>query len=120
MSDDDLYEIDDLQKFIQDALNTLSDRFFYGHDFYLELVDFEHIQASGLQLTKAPGQFWVYLGSLFLVLGIFCMIYNQEIRLWIFKKNNSNKATLAMSTNREHLDFKTIFDDLLEKLNNKV
>ena len=118
--DDDLYEIDDLQKFIQDALNTLSDRFFYGHDFYLELVDFEHIQASGLQLTKAPGQFWVYLGSLFLVLGIFCMIYIQEIRLWIFKKNNSNKATLAMSTNREHLDFKTIFDDLLEKLNNKV
>jgi len=51
-----------------------------------------------------------------LVLGIFCMIYIQEVRLWIFKKNKSNKAILAMSTNREHLDFKIYFNDMLKKL----
>ena len=111
-----MYALEKPQQFIQDALNTLSDRFFYGHDLYLELETYEHIQASGLQLTKAPGQFWVYLGSLFLVLGIFCMIYIQEVRLWIFKKNKSNKAILAMSTNREHLDFKIYFNDMLKKL----
>ena len=33
------------------------------------------------------GQIWVYLGSILLVMGIFCMIYIQEIRLWIFIKN---------------------------------
>ena len=113
---EDMYALEKPQQFIQDALNTLSDRFFYGHDLYLELETYEHIQASGLQLTKAPGQFWVYLGSLFLVLGIFCMIYIQEVRLWIFKKNKSNKAILAMSTNREHLDFKIYFNDMLKKL----
>ncbi len=50
---------------------------------FFELKDYQHIQASGLQLTKSPGQVWVYIGSIMLVLGIFCMIYIQEVRLWI-------------------------------------
>ena len=64
------FNFDDVTVFSQDALNGYSDSFFYGSNFWVELRDFDHIQASGLQLTKSPGQFWVYLGSIMLVLGI--------------------------------------------------
>jgi len=58
-----------------------------------------------LQLTKSPGQFWVYLGSVLLVLGIFCMIYIQEVRLWILKKKDNKDILLALTTNRHRLEF---------------
>ena len=45
--------------FIQDALNAYSDMFFYGVPYYFELISYEQKEASGLQLTKSPGQFWV-------------------------------------------------------------
>jgi cytochrome c biogenesis protein len=91
--------------FTQDALNAFSDSFFYGSNFWVELKEFEQVQASGLQLTKSPGQFWVYLGSIMLVIGIFCMLYIQEIRLWVMKKSDSKKLILAFASNRDQIDF---------------
>jgi cytochrome c biogenesis protein len=79
--------------------------FFYGVPLYLELKNFKEVQASGLQLTKSPGQVWVYLGSILLVLGIFCMIYIQEIRLWILRKKGSDSLIVALATNRDRMDF---------------
>jgi len=111
-----LFNFDDVSVFTQDALNGYSDSFFYGSNFWIELKDFEHIQASGLQLTKSPGQFWVYLGSIMLVLGIFCMIYIQEARLWIVRKKGSKKVTLAFASNREHLEFEKFVLDTKAKI----
>jgi cytochrome c biogenesis protein len=111
-----LFNFDDVSVFTQDALNGYSDSFFYGSNFWIQLKDFEHIQASGLQLTKSPGQFWVYLGSIMLVLGIFCMIYIQEARLWIVRKKGSKKVTLAFASNREHLEFEKFVLDTKAKI----
>jgi cytochrome c biogenesis protein len=106
-----------LSLFTQDALNAYSDSFFYGAPLFLELKDFEHVQASGLQLTKSPGKFWVYLGSMLLVIGIFCMIYVQEVRLWILKKKNSKNILLTLTTNRHHLTFDKYANDIKNKIN---
>ena len=100
-----VFPINESPRFIQDALTAYSDSFFYGVPLYLELKDFKHVQASGLQLTKSPGQIWVYLGSILLVLGIFCMIYIQEIRLWIFRKKGSSSLIVSLATNRDRMDF---------------
>ncbi len=100
-----IFPENDFPRFIQDALTAYSDSFFYGIPLYLELKDFKHVQASGLQLTKSPGKVWVYLGSILLVLGIFCMIYIQEIRLWILRKEGSKKLIVSLATNRDRLDF---------------
>lgn len=100
-----IFPTNDFSIFIQDALTAYSDSFFYGVPLYLELKDFKHVQASGLQLTKSPGKTWVYLGSILLVLGIFCMIYIQEVRLWIFRKKRANKLIVSMATNRDRIDF---------------
>jgi len=100
-----IFPTNDSPRFIQDALTAYSDSFFYGVPLYLELKDFKHVQASGLQLTKSPGQIWVYLGSILLVMGIFCMIYIQEIRLWILVKKGSNSLIVSLATNRDRMDF---------------
>ena len=101
--------------FFQDALNAYSDSFFYGASPFLILNEYEKIYASGMQLTKDPGKIWVYLGSLFLVIGIFCMIYVQEVRLWLIKKS-PRKFAVAMASNREHADFNNYCKQLTEKL----
>ena len=92
-------------KFVQESLTGFNDSFFYGLPIFLELKNYVHVQSSGLQLTKSPGQFWVYLGSILLVLGIFCMIYIQEVRLWILKKKDNEDILLALTTNRHRLEF---------------
>jgi cytochrome c biogenesis protein len=104
--------------FFQDALNAYSDSFFYGASPFLILNEYEKIYASGMQLTKDPGKIWVYLGSLFLVIGIFCMIYVQEVRLWLIRKS-PKKFAVAMASNREHVDFNNYCKKLTEKFKAK-
>ena len=94
--------------FLQDSLNAMSDTFFYGAPFYLQLTQFEHKQASGLQLTRSPGKNLVYSGSILLVLGIFAMIYIRERRIWLLVKAGSAgtraRVLFAMSANRKNRD----------------
>ncbi|MFL2964200.1 MAG: cytochrome c biogenesis protein ResB [Methylophilaceae bacterium] len=104
--------------FFQDALNAYSDSFFYGDSPFLILNEYEKIYASGMQLTKDPGKIWVYIGSLSLVIGIFCMIYVQEVRLWLIRKS-PRKYAVAMASNREHIDFDNYCKNLTEKFKAK-
>ena len=104
--------------FFHDALNAYSDSFFYGDSPFLILNEYEKIYASGMQLTKDPGKIWVYIGSLFLVIGIFCMIYVQEVRLWLIRKS-PRKYAVAMASNREHIDFDNYCKNLTEKFKAK-
>ena len=103
--DADTFLFESNHKFVQESLTGFNDSFFYGLPIFLELKNYVHVQSSGLQLTKSPGQFWVYLGSILLVLGIFCMIYIQEVRLWILKKKDNKDILLALTTNRHRLEF---------------
>ncbi len=90
---------------VLDSLSAFSDIFYFGSPYYFQLEDYQHKQASGFQLTRSPGQFWVYLGSCLLVLGIFAMLYIKERRIWLLLKPESNQMRFAMSSNRKNLDF---------------
>lgn len=103
---------------ITDSLNAFSDMFFYGTPYYFQLANFEHKQASGLQLTKSPGQKWVYLGSVLLVIGIFAMMYIRERRIWLLLKPATQQVHFAMSSNRKNLDFEQEFNTYREQLKN--
>jgi cytochrome c biogenesis protein len=98
-------------RFVQSSINALSDSFLYGSPVYLQLDSFKQVQASVFQLTRAPGKKVVYLGSLFLVLGIFSMFYVRERRLWLWIKDTAAGASvvMAMSTARKTLDFESEF-----------
>ncbi|MGQ5522182.1 cytochrome c biogenesis protein ResB [Chitinimonas sp. PSY-7] len=85
-------------RFLMDSLVAVSASFDYGNDFYLQPVGFTEVKSSGFQLTRSPGKNLVYLGSLLLVLGIFCMFYIRENRIWVWA--GEGKVLLAMSANR--------------------
>lgn len=109
-------------RFLQLATNALSDSFFYGAPVYLQLDDFTEIKASVLQVTRSPGKGVVYLGCLFLVIGVFAMFYIRERRLWVWIKDSEpgsdkdSTALMAMSTQRKTLDFEKEFENLKAKL----
>jgi cytochrome c biogenesis protein len=106
-------------RFLQIATNALSDSFFYGAPVYLQLDEFVEVRASVLQVTRSPGKFVVYLGCLFLVLGVFAMFYIRERRLWVWVRDDESggaHALMAMSTQRKTLDFEHEFNDLKAKL----
>ncbi|WP_338769960.1 cytochrome c biogenesis protein ResB [Massilia sp. METH4] len=105
-------------RWLQLAMNALSDSFFYGAPVYLQLDEFEQVKASVFQITRSPGKSVVYLGCLLLVLGVFAMFYIRERRLWVWVKaeEGATHALMAMSTQRRTLDFDREFDELKEKL----
>ena len=78
--------------FLQQAVNALSDSVFYQAPVFLQLEDFQQVQASVFQLTRAPGKNIVYLGCLLLVLGVFAMLYIRERRVWIWIKDRAEGA----------------------------
>ncbi len=96
------------QQMLQDSVRAMNDMQFYGTPYLLQLYDFQQVEASGFQLTKSPGKFWVYLGSVLLVLGVFAMFYIRERRLWLLLK--PNEVLLAMSANRKNMDFDREFE----------
>ncbi len=88
---------------VRDTLNSLSDLFVYGAPVYFQLMQYDEVKASGLQLTRSPGKNVVYFGSLLLTLGVFFMFYVRERRIWIRLK--PGHALLAMSAAKHTLDF---------------
>nr|WP_217346543.1 cytochrome c biogenesis protein ResB [Noviherbaspirillum sp. L7-7A]MBV0880999.1 cytochrome c biogenesis protein ResB [Noviherbaspirillum sp. L7-7A] len=102
-------------RFLQLATNAYADAFFYGSPVYLNLTSFDEVKASVLQVTRSPGKNVVYLGCLFLVLGVFAMLYIRERRVWVWIKPEGDgraHALMAMSTQRRTLDFDREYDKL--------
>jgi cytochrome c biogenesis protein len=110
------------QAFMTQAVVALSDSFFYPAPFAFTLKEFNQVQASIFQLARAPGKWVVYTGCLFLILGIFAMLYVRERRVWVWitphhgEAGESSKAQMALSTNRKTMDGDKEFEMLKTKL----
>ena len=105
-------------RFLQLATGALSDSFFYGAPVFLQLNGFDEVKASVLQITRSPGKNVVYLGCLFLVIGVFAMFYIRERRLWVWVKDDVQgvNALMALSSQRKTLDFEKEFEQLAMQL----
>jgi cytochrome c biogenesis protein len=106
------------QAFMTQAVVALSDSFFYPAPFAFTLKEFTQVQASIFQLARAPGKWVVYTGCLFLILGIFTMLYVRERRVWIWltPDGDASKAQMALSSNRKTMDGDKEFGMLKNKL----
>ncbi|MDT7837350.1 cytochrome c biogenesis protein ResB [Aquabacterium sp. OR-4] len=121
------------QRFMTQAVLSLSDAAFYPAPMLLQLGDFKQVQASVFQVARAPGKTLVYLGAVLLIVGVFAMLYIRERRLWIWlapadaaadTPNDSpakphaegpaggTKLQAALSTTRRTLDTDAEFDML--------
>lgn len=104
--------------FFDDALNVMSSIHLYGSPVYMQLTDFEHIQASGLQIAKAPGTGVFYLGCLMLIMGVFFMFYIHHRRLWVWIKQENGQTIIlfAGSGDRDQRGFAAHFNQLADTL----
>ncbi|MBB1600570.1 cytochrome c biogenesis protein ResB [Variovorax sp. UMC13] len=110
---------DKSQAFLTQAVLALSDAHFYPAPVAMMMTDFKQVQASVFQVARAPGKSIVYLGCLFLIVGIFAMLYVRERRLWVWlapAEAGGSSATMAFSVNRRTIDSDREFDNLKDKL----
>ncbi|MCG5494733.1 cytochrome c biogenesis protein ResB [Ectothiorhodospira variabilis] len=100
--------------YLDDALVALDALPHFGSDFLITFNDFEHVQASGLMITKAPGQNVVYFGSLMLIVGVFLMLYMSHRRCWLMVRpaGQGSQLVFAGTSNRNMLEFDEEFDTL--------
>ena len=105
-------------------MRIATERLTQGNDYlapiYVQLAGFKQVQASVLQMTRSPGQFWVYLGSLMLVLGTLAMTFIRERRVWLHIKpeGTQHRMVLAMSSTRRTMDYQRAWTDLQNELMN--
>lgn len=109
-------------QFFNDAYSAMGDLQAYGSNLYLQLEDFEHIQASGLQITRSPGKDMFYLGCVMLIAGIFMMFYIQHYRIWAWIGCNDKGVEIifAGSSNRHERDFAMDFERLRDRMANRL
>ena len=106
------------QAFMTQSVFSLSDAQFYPAPVVFMLQDFKQVQASVFQVARAPGKNIVYLGCLFLIIGVFAMLYVRDRRIWIWltPSNGASHANMALSTNRKTMDGDREFTMLADKL----
>lgn len=106
--------------FFESAVNSLAGLGHYGAPFYLQLVDFEQRDASGLQVARAPGKNIVYFGCILLIIGVFMMFYISQQRLWIMvvrgSESESTEIIFAGNTNRNEFGFNKKFRKFEQQL----
>ncbi len=104
--------------FLDEVLTAVGALGPYDSPFYLQLTAFDFVQASGLQIARAPGQNVVYLGFGMLSIGVFLMFYvpNRRVWFWVDRHNGVNRVLAAGSGSRHQRDFKEEFERLCEKL----
>ena len=86
----------------------------YPAPMLLQLDGFEEVRSSGLQMTRSPGAFLVYLGSVLLVLGTIFMFYIREKRAWVLFSDD--RIRFAMSSSRNERDLQKEFPQHTQSL----
>ena len=101
-------------RFFQDTVLALSALPFYQSPFYLELRNFEHKQATGLQITRTPGKIYVYIGFTMLITGVFLLFYVSHQRVWVIleRHDNSTRLLIAGNANRHKTEFSEKFREM--------
>lgn len=100
------------ESWLQMALLAFANLPDYPAPVFLSLKSFDHIQASVFQVTRSPGKNTVYIGSLFLVIGVFSMFYIRDRRVWVWIRPHEQGSTIlaAMTSQRRTLDFNHEFE----------
>lgn len=105
-------------QFFSDAVEAANQAHFYDAPVFLELERFQHIEATGLQITRSPGAWLVFPGCLLLVLGVFSMFYLPQRRLWLVvePRGAGSIILLAGSALRNRYDFDREFELIKQQL----
>jgi cytochrome c biogenesis protein len=101
-------------RFFEEATLALGGLVDYQSPFYLQLNSFKQVQATGLQITHAPGQPIVYLGCFLLIVGVFLMFYVPYSRYWgsASPTDQGSVIVFAGTFHRQNIDTDDTFNRL--------
>ncbi|TFW21433.1 cytochrome c biogenesis protein ResB [Duganella callida] len=95
-------------RMVHDVLNAYDDAVNMQLPALFTFETYDQVNATGLQVTHAPGAALVYLGSALLALGVIAMYFVRERRIWLYSAGG--KLLLAFSANRNTPALRTEFD----------
>ncbi len=107
--------------FLEDAADAIGSLSRYGSPVYLRLTNYDHVEASGLQIARAPGKSTVYIGCALLIIGVFLLFYLPQRRFWTLLKADSGKTEVILSgmSNRNPREFDQFFEQISQYLQSK-
>jgi cytochrome c biogenesis protein len=82
------------------------------------LLSAKQMYATGLQVSKDPGVWIVYLGCGLMLLGLVIAFFMSHKRVWLFIKEEESDVSILFtgSANKNRIGFEKIFNDLAEIL----
>jgi cytochrome c biogenesis protein len=76
----------------------------------------KQLYATGLQVTKDPGVWWVYTGCGLMLFGLFVAFFTTHRKIWAYVYNKQGKVEIlfAGSANKNKVGFEKMFNALTE------
>lgn len=80
------------------------------------LLSIKQMYATGLQVSKDPGVWVVYIGCGLMLLGLVIAFFMAHQRIWLFLKEEESGTSILFtgSANKNRVGFEKIFNDLAE------
>ncbi len=90
-----------------------------GKDYTFALKEFF---ATGLQVTKDPGVWYVYIGCTLMLLGLMVAFFLSHRRIWVYIKQEGDTTSVLLSgnANKNRPTFEKNFDAVTRSLDEKI
>ncbi len=87
-------------------------------EYTIEYHDYWGVRYTGLQVTKDPGVWVVYVGFILLCFGPLIAFFGSHRKLWVRITDNKGRAlvTVAGSSNRNRLGFEREFNRIVDEI----
>jgi len=78
--------------------------------------------ATGLQVTKDPGVWYVYIGCTIMLLGLCIAFFVSHQRIWAFVSDQDGKTQVLVSghSNKNRLAFEKSFEKLTKQVDSDL
>jgi len=88
-----------------------------GDEFFLTFEGFTEKEYTGLQVTRDPGVWIVWVGSGLMILGLIISFFFSHQRVWVkLPKSPEGEIILAGSTNKNRLAFEKAFGQWVDSV----
>lgn len=110
------------QVFFQDAMAVVPAISDYGAPVFLQLDDYQHRQAAGLMIARAPGQNIVYFGFALLIAGVFLLFYVAHRRTWCWIRRDGDETILLLAgaNQRDPIGFSRQFTEMGNEMDKRL
>lgn len=88
----------------------------------LEFIDFRGIEYTGLQVSRDPGVWLIYLASILMAVGLYVAFFISHKKIWIAiaSEKNSVKVSVAATANRNKLNLEKEIEHIVSHVSNVI